>query len=44
MIGLNAGGMEISRDDESEGRMKEFQGDTIVDYEDIDRRLSSDSK
>lgn len=44
MIGLNAGGMEISRDDESEGRMKEFQGDTIVNYEDIDRRLSSDSK
>jgi hypothetical protein len=44
MIGLNSGGMEISRDDESEGRMKEFQGDTIVDYEDIDRRLSSDSK
>ena len=45
MIGLNAGGgVEISRYDESEGRMKEFQGDTIVDYEDIDRRLSSDSK
>lgn len=44
MIGLNAGGMEMSRDDESEGRMKEFQGDTIVDYEDIDKRLSSDSE
>lgn len=44
MIGLNAGSMEISREDESEGRMKEFQGDTIVDYEDIDKRLSSDSK
>jgi len=44
MIGLNDVGLEISRDDAVDGRMKEFQGDIIVDYEDIDKRLPSDDK